>query len=45
MSSLGAFHGLGVHQRKFYYNFMRTFLSIYYDGNFDFLSILEERAR
>jgi len=44
MSSLGAFHGLGVHQRKFYYNFYEDrFYPIYYDGNFDFLSILEER--
>ena len=44
MSSLGALHGLGVHQRKFYYNFYEDrFYPIYYDGNFDFLSILEER--
>lgn len=44
MMSLGAFHGLGVHQRKFYYNFYEDrFYPIYYDGNFNFFSILEER--
>ena len=44
MSSLGAFHGLGVHQRKFYYNYYEErFYPIYYDGNFDFLSKLEDR--
>lgn len=43
MASLGGFHGLGVHQRKFYYNFFEDrYYPIYYDGNFNFLHKLED---